>query len=459
MCSIIKHNLIWANQTINLLLYEHDPSIRHLFKGSVDTLIVITSGFCISDDMDESLSALLEETLKNARPLPVNQHQPQDQTRDPLVDGSVDDSALSGRLGHVTTEPQSHVTRKTEGHVIKQPPCHVITEISSHLVEDHTNTVASGITCQSLQHGASPLMTDYTDCVTFESSDYSLQEIPDAMAHDNQNQIVVEHSHYIISDNMSAVSSQSFHPVIPQTVDSHLIDTSSHEGPSLHSEVQSKMHGFHASDIEVSIAQAMVTGLYTQGQGNAEAFADCSSHQGHIEASRSHSYIQGNEDACVIAQTTQPVMEDAISALLQTDINHGLNLGGEKEVPHSNISNTVTYAISTEASTITFSNSRETISMEHVFKSDSYQTKGAKSKSSKPYIKEESECNRPVKVKRRRRREKNPDPPPEAVLPPCNICGEKSSGYHYGTNTCEPCKVLVVDFYVIATCLSATVII
>ncbi|XP_052763256.1 nuclear receptor ROR-beta-like isoform X2 [Mya arenaria] len=42
--------------------------------------------------------------------------------------------------------------------------------------------------------------------------------------------------------------------------------------------------------------------------------------------------------------------------------------------------------------------------------------------------------------KKRRRREKNPDPPPEAILPPCKVCGDKSSGYHYGTNTCEPCK-------------------
>lgn len=48
--------------------------------------------------------------------------------------------------------------------------------------------------------------------------------------------------------------------------------------------------------------------------------------------------------------------------------------------------------------------------------------------------------NKP-KVKRRRRREKNPGPPPEPVLPPCSICEEKSSGYHYGANTCEACKV------------------
>ncbi|CAI9722851.1 vitamin D3 receptor-like isoform X2 [Octopus vulgaris] len=28
----------------------------------------------------------------------------------------------------------------------------------------------------------------------------------------------------------------------------------------------------------------------------------------------------------------------------------------------------------------------------------------------------------------------------EAVLPPCRICGEKASGFHYGVNTCEACK-------------------
>ncbi len=29
----------------------------------------------------------------------------------------------------------------------------------------------------------------------------------------------------------------------------------------------------------------------------------------------------------------------------------------------------------------------------------------------------------------------------EPILPPCEVCGEKSSGYHYGANTCEACKV------------------
>ncbi|KAL4218153.1 hypothetical protein ACF0H5_022889 [Mactra antiquata] len=44
------------------------------------------------------------------------------------------------------------------------------------------------------------------------------------------------------------------------------------------------------------------------------------------------------------------------------------------------------------------------------------------------------------KIKRKRRREKNPEPPPDPILPPCSVCDEKSSGYHYGANTCEACK-------------------
>lgn len=42
--------------------------------------------------------------------------------------------------------------------------------------------------------------------------------------------------------------------------------------------------------------------------------------------------------------------------------------------------------------------------------------------------------------KRRRKREKHPGPHPEPILPPCSVCEEKSSGYHYGVNTCEACK-------------------
>ncbi|XP_045180934.2 nuclear receptor ROR-beta-like [Mercenaria mercenaria] len=52
----------------------------------------------------------------------------------------------------------------------------------------------------------------------------------------------------------------------------------------------------------------------------------------------------------------------------------------------------------------------------------------------------ESPSNVIPKVKKTRKRVKNPDPPPEPILPPCSICDEKSSGYHYGANTCEACK-------------------
>ena len=26
-------------------------------------------------------------------------------------------------------------------------------------------------------------------------------------------------------------------------------------------------------------------------------------------------------------------------------------------------------------------------------------------------------------------------------LPPCKVCGDKGTGFHYGVNTCEACKV------------------
>ena len=39
-------------------------------------------------------------------------------------------------------------------------------------------------------------------------------------------------------------------------------------------------------------------------------------------------------------------------------------------------------------------------------------------------------------------------PEPEALLPPCYICGEKATGYHYGAITCEPCKVRTLSYYI-----------
>lgn len=29
----------------------------------------------------------------------------------------------------------------------------------------------------------------------------------------------------------------------------------------------------------------------------------------------------------------------------------------------------------------------------------------------------------------------------QPMLPPCRVCGERASGFHYGVNTCEACKV------------------
>ena len=30
------------------------------------------------------------------------------------------------------------------------------------------------------------------------------------------------------------------------------------------------------------------------------------------------------------------------------------------------------------------------------------------------------------------------------ILPPCRVCGDRASGFHYGANTCEACKVSIV---------------
>lgn len=31
--------------------------------------------------------------------------------------------------------------------------------------------------------------------------------------------------------------------------------------------------------------------------------------------------------------------------------------------------------------------------------------------------------------------------PKSTFLPPCRVCGDNASGFHYGANTCEACKV------------------
>ncbi|WAR26598.1 RXRG-like protein [Mya arenaria] len=47
----------------------------------------------------------------------------------------------------------------------------------------------------------------------------------------------------------------------------------------------------------------------------------------------------------------------------------------------------------------------------------------------------------PSATKSRRRRERNVDPgAPSTPLPACRVCGDRSSGLHYGVNTCEACK-------------------
>ena len=50
------------------------------------------------------------------------------------------------------------------------------------------------------------------------------------------------------------------------------------------------------------------------------------------------------------------------------------------------------------------------------------------------------DSNSAAKKKKQNRRSKYP------LLPPCRICGDKSSGFHYGATTCEACKVGTLSF-------------
>ena len=41
------------------------------------------------------------------------------------------------------------------------------------------------------------------------------------------------------------------------------------------------------------------------------------------------------------------------------------------------------------------------------------------------------------------------------MLPPCRICSEKASGFHYGVNTCEACKVVIEVFQILISFVSS----
>lgn len=73
---------------------------------------------------------------------------------------------------------------------------------------------------------------------------------------------------------------------------------------------------------------------------------------------------------------------------------------------------------------------------------DSYQEQLRKNEIEMEHLVQESLCsleNSNIKSENDAKKSKGAQGDP--FLPPCRVCGQKASGFHYGANTCEACKV------------------
>ena len=122
---------------------------------------------------------------------------------------------------------------------------------------------------------------------------------------------------------------------------------------------------------------------------------------------------------------------DLVSTTVSVDKDHCENNDGSKSST-SGQNDTISYCINSSISTQSSVVSSHVITMSESVSKDACNSNSSAEKdvnSTEP------------KAKKTRKRVKHPDPPPEPILPPCSVCDEKSSGYHYGANTCEACKV------------------
>lgn len=57
------------------------------------------------------------------------------------------------------------------------------------------------------------------------------------------------------------------------------------------------------------------------------------------------------------------------------------------------------------------------------------------------FVDRETNCEKNVSNRFRSRDISDNSPHRKPYLPPCKICGATATGFHYGANTCEACKV------------------
>ncbi|XP_052763249.1 nuclear receptor ROR-alpha B-like isoform X2 [Mya arenaria] len=332
--------------------------------------------------MDASLSNFLEETLSRVSPLPV--------TKDTHVD--VKNTSLGQKLVNCPSSQLKYTDGKEGG----SERCTDIGVETVSKASDFGGCMTTLIGTQEgvvtsdddihrfiVEHGSTANSGHELDNPNF----YTLEAPSVTMATSDVKGVQYENSSDLLNMGQNSYGSFSVNTNVPQESntytqgENHVVYTTGHDYHSL-----SAGQNTHSPLTEPS---------YMDSEPQEAVFV-----MGETE-------IHSSEPTCIsIMETT--TSEHDIDQALDLIIDHN------RDIPATNQADS-------------------DISHQHLSSSSLPQLSG------QPTGEDDSSKMKP-REKKRRRREKNPAPPPEAILPPCKVCGEKSSGYHYGTNTCEPCK-------------------